>query len=195
MIDVTGKDRDWIFSGIGVFVLGGVFWVFRNLGAALYGRLRGFPFTKFRVNPFLQGHGDGVGLIFRNDILVGKHVGGAWTFKATNNDWAVFGPYLREPLRKGSYRATFRLKIDDALTENMPIIEIHVASKTKYDGDKLLSCRSLTPLDFKAADQYRAVCLDFDALTDEQFLELRIWSKGLGHQITLDFVQLSRRFG
>jgi hypothetical protein len=127
--------------------------------------------------------------------MPGKRIGSAWTLEAKVNDWAVYGPYLREPLRRGRYRATFKLKLEDASVENVPIIEIDVACKTRHYGDKRLTGRVLTTLDFKFSDEYRAFRLDFDLLTDERDLELRIWSKGGGHRITLDYVRLSRRLG
>jgi len=195
MIDLTGKDREWVFSGIGVFLLGGGVWFLRKMMVVAYEGFGRFPFTSFRVDPSLKGHGDGVGLLFRGDHLEGKRVGSAWTFRTTVNDWAVFGPYLREPLRKGRYSVMFNLKIDDATVDNSPVIEIDVACKTRDDGDKRLTGRTLTPLDFRRSDEYRQFRLDFDVLTDERYLEIRIWSKGSGHRITFDYARLSRRLG
>ncbi len=60
-------------------------------------------------------------------------------------------------------------------------------------GDKQLAARALTTLDFKRGGVYQNFSLDFDVFIDERDLELRIFSKGRGHIITLDYVQLSWR--
>src|SRR5438128_289664 len=71
----------------------------------------GYPFIKFHVT---NKH-DNKGLLCRNDrpdLVVGKSVGEAWQFKASGNDYqAIYGPYIREPLRKGKYRTTFRIRV------------------------------------------------------------------------------------
>jgi hypothetical protein len=53
MIDLAGKDREWIFSGIGVFLLGGFVWLLRKLTVFGYADFAGFPFKRFRVDPAL----------------------------------------------------------------------------------------------------------------------------------------------
>ncbi len=157
-----------------------LYWIFQGIG---------FPYIKFRVS----STNDGKGLLFRSDISTGKKVGEAWQFKADKFDWAVYGPYLRSPLRSGKYRGTFRIKVDDVSGDNRPIIEIDVASRCKEVGDKKLSARTLSTRDFKNADEYQDFPLDFFIISDENDLELRVFTKGSGHTVTLDYIQLTRR--
>ena len=53
-------------------------------------------------------------------------------------DWAIYGPYLLQPLRNGKYRAVFKIKINELPKEDRPIIDISVASAKKDLGDKVL---------------------------------------------------------
>lgn len=175
----AGKiDYLWVF-GIFLFTIL-LFWLF-------YGT--GFPFTKFRVT----GTNDGKGLLFRSDISSGKKVGEAWQFLSDKSNWAIYGPYLRQPLHKGKYRATFRIKVDDISGDNRPIVDIDVASRCKEAGDKRLVGRTLTTRDFIESDEYHDCSLDFFVVSDENDLELRVFTRNSGHTITLDHIQLSRR--
>jgi hypothetical protein len=150
-----------------------------------------FPFKKWRVTNIR----DGKGLLFREDlpVLEGKPDGEAWQFVAHDNNWAIYGPYLRQSLRKGKYRAAFRVKVNNVSGEDRHVIELSVASNCKAVGDKQLAARTLTTRDFKSGGVYHIFFLYFDALVDERDLELRIYAKGSGHTVTLDYVRLSRR--
>ncbi len=169
-------------------------WVFGGfLGAVLlygaYQRFGRFPFIKWRVTNI---H-DGKGLLFRDDLLEGKRVGDAWQFQASLDNWAIYGPYLRQPLRKGKYRAIFKIKVDDTSGENRPIVHIDVAVRSKELGDKRLVGRTLTPTDFNKADEYHYFLLNLHLMADERDLELRVWSNGGRHIVTLDYIRLSKR--
>jgi len=131
--------------------------------------------------------------LFRSDILDGKKVGTAWQFKVDKVEWAIYGPYLRHPIHKGKYRATFKIKVDDISSENRPIVELDVASRCKEWGDKRLTGRVFSRRDFKNADEYQSFSLDFFVISDEDDLELRVFSRGSGHTVTLDYIELSRR--
>jgi len=177
---VAGKVDYW-------WLVGGFFGAIIIYGG--YQGFGGYPFTKYRVTNVR----DNKALLFRSDILEGKRIEGAWQFRASKNDWAIYGPYLRNPLRKGKYCATFRIKVDDIAGENCPIVDIDVASRTRELGDKRLTARTLTPLDFRRGDEYHEFSLDFNTFGDERDLELRVYSRGNGHLVTLDYIQLSRR--
>ena len=154
-----------------------------------YQRFGGSPFKKWRVT----NENDGKGLLFRADILSGRKVGEAWQFKTTKQDWAIYGPYLRQLLHKGKYRATFRIKVDDIKGEDHPLFQIDIASNCKYRGDKRLAGRTVTCSDFTEADEYQEFILDFYVVSNERELELRIFSEGTGETVTLDYIRLSRR--
>lgn len=164
-----------------------------GLGAALLYEIyqaNRFPFKKWRVTNIW----DGKGLIFREDIaaLDGRPDGEAWQFRASTNDWAIFGPYLRQPLRKGKYRATFRIRVNEITSEDRPIIELSVAANCKVKGDKQLAARTLSTRDFRRGGVYQNFPLDFYALIDERDLELRVCSRDSRHIVTMDYIYLSR---
>ncbi len=168
-------------------VLGGFFVSIIAYGA--YQKLRRFPFKKWRVTKVF----DGKGLLFRDDILEGKYVGEAFQFRASKKDWAVYGPYLRQSLSKGKYRATFKIKVDDISGDDRTIVKIDVASNCRNKGDKRLVGRTLSRSDFTKADEYHKFPLDFYVKAHERELELRIYSEGHGEVVTLDYIQLSPR--
>ncbi len=148
-----------------------------------------FPFKKWRITNIR----DGKGLLFREDLtaLDGRRNGKAWQFKTSINDWAFSGPYLRQPLRKRKYRATFRVKVNSVSGEDRPIIDLDVSSNCKTIGDKHLARRTLTTCEFKTGGVYHVFPLDFDVFIDERDLELRIYSRGSEYIVTLDYVKLS----
>ena len=140
---------------------------------------------------------DNKGLLFSDfkpDLATGKPVGEAWQFRASGTGYhAIHGPYIREPLRTGKYRATFKLKVDDIGTDDVYITYIDVVSIYKEQkGAKVLAARTLTSNDFGKSDEYREFNLDFDIFTDEREVEFRVAPTN-GFLTTLDFVQLSRR--
>jgi hypothetical protein len=158
-----------------------------------YQNFSGFPFTKFRVT---NNH-DGKGLLFRldrPDVLEGKKVGEAWQFKASGDNYhAIFGPYLQHPIRKGKYRAIFRIKADNVEGDNAYITYIDIASSYKGTrGGKTLAARTLTANDFKKSDEYQDFYLDFDVRSDESELEFRI-APTSGYTLTLNYIQLAHR--
>jgi hypothetical protein len=158
-----------------------------------YQSYSGFPFKKFRVT----NQQNGKGLLFRQDkpeVLEGKPIGDAWQFKASGDNYhAIFGPYLQCSLRKGKYRAIYKIKADDVEGDNIYITYIDVASSYKASrGGKTLAARTLTANDFKKSDEYQFFYLDFDVLSDETELEFRI-APTSGHVLTLDYIQLIRR--
>ena len=167
-----------VFIGAIIFI-----WAYQRYGGSL--------FTKYRVDKVNEENGKR--LLARRDILDGEMVGEAWQFKAQKDDWAIYGPYLREPLRKGKYRATFRVKINDTSTQDIPVIELSVASNCGWRGGKQLASRTFSTRDFKKTDEYHDFSLDFYTFADERELEFRVWSKGTQHTVTLDYVELSRR--
>ena len=112
----------------------------------------------------------------------------AWELDAgEKRDWAVFGPY--QPLGRGKYRATFRLKINSNAGDS-PVAEIDVSAR---HGGKRLALRQLTAKDFRQADEYQDFPLDFYLLQDENEIEFRISTSGARRRLTLDSVTLSRR--
>lgn len=170
----------WVIGGfLGAVILFGI-----------YQRSAGFPFVRFKVK---NNPRDADGLL-SNGSVQGKPVGQSWQFNSTSEDWAITGPYLRKPLRKGKYRATFRIKVDDVSGINQPIVDIDVASRSVRLGDKRLAMRTLSTSDFGEPDTYCEFPLDFFVVADEQELELRVYSKGSGLTLTLDYIELSRRF-
>jgi hypothetical protein len=173
-------------------------WIIGAFSAAIilytsYQNYSGFPFRKFRVST----KKDGKGLLFRHDksdVLEGKYVGDAWQFRGNGKDYeAIYGPYLQHPLRKGKYRAIFKIKADNVEGNNSYITYIDVVSSYKGElGRKTLSARTITTNDFKKSDEYENFNLDFDALSDESELEFRI-APTSGFTLTLDYIQLTRR--
>lgn len=158
-----------------------------------YQNYGGHPFTKFRVT----NKQDGKGLLFRfdrSDVLEGKPIGNAWQFKASGTGYhAIYGPYIQHPIRKGKYRAIYRMKADNIEGDNTYIAYIDIASSYKGKrGGKTLAARSLTANDFHQSDQYRNFHLDFDVISDENELEFRI-APTSGYTLTLDSIQLTRK--
>lgn len=145
-----------------------------------------FPFVKYRVK-HVQ---DGRSLLAGIDITNGTALGEAWQFAAAMDGWAVYGPYLRESLPKGKYRASFRIKVNKVSLLDVPIIEVDVASHVEADAEKILARRGISTHDFERADEYRDFELDFEVLGHERKLELRVRSKASGHLVTLDYVEL-----
>lgn len=171
-------DYLWVIGGFFFSLL--LYWAYQGIG---------YPFIKFRVTNIRNGQG----LLFRSDNFIGKNVGEAWQFTVDKDEWAIYGPYLLQPLHKGKYRAAFRIKVDDITGDNRPAIEIDVASRCRAVGDKRLTGRAISTRDFKSADKYQVFLLDFFVISDENDIELRIFSRGSGHTVTLDYIQLSRR--
>lgn len=134
--------------------------------------------------------------------------GGAWYFTAKESPaYPIYGPYLKKkkakkseekeekPLRKGKYRAEFKMKVDRLGGENRPIVDLDIASSTRALGDKRLAGRTLTSDDFRAADEYDIFSLEFEVISDkgESDLEFRVFSRGSGQRVYVDYVQFSRR--
>ncbi len=114
--------------------------------------------------------------------------GGAWELETGEpKRWAIFGPY--QPLARGKYCATFRLKINH-LAGDDPVAEIDVAAR---HGQKRLAVRSLTVKDFRRADEYQDFPLEFHLLQDENEVEFRVSTSGAKRRLTLEHVRLARR--
>ncbi len=155
----------------------------------------GYPFITYRVT----NRNDGRGLLFHSmepQLATGKAVGNAWQFKAERdaNFHPIFGPYIQEPLRKGKYRATFRLRVDDDISgDDVHITKIDVVSNFReHRGMKELAARSLMARDFKTSGEYQSFHLDFEVFADEREVELRVYPTA-GYLVTFDAVKLSRR--
>jgi hypothetical protein len=168
-----------------------VFGVFLSgvIGYGLYRRYGAFPLGKYKVTRV----NDGKGLLTGDDSATVKLIDGKLQFTANFEDYAVYGPYLRKPLRAGKYRIIYRLKVNQLPTENRPILDIDVGARTKGWGDKRLIGRSLTTADFAKADEFQEFPLDFHIGSDEHSVEFRVFSKGNGDLITFDNVELARR--
>ncbi len=156
----------------------------------MYQGLSGFPFTKYHVTTNTE---DGINLLVRTDVNQGRVIEQAYRFVSSHCDWAVYGPYMHQSLRKGKYRSTFRLRVDDVSGPNRPVVNISVASRTQERGDKCLAERTISTLDFEKADKSRDFTLDFYIISDERELELRVFARKSGHTVTLECIQLSRR--
>lgn len=170
-----------------------MYWWIWVIGAILGGLLlyeiyesNRFPFKKFRVT---TNRDDGKSLL--ENSSKGRSVeDGAWLFSNST----VFGPWIRIPLRKGKYRAIFRIKVDNIHGENQHIVKLDVVSNSNFRGDKTLAARVFTNADFSKAGQYHFFPLDFYVLEHERDVELRVHSEGDNHHnTTLDYVKLSRR--
>src|SRR6266568_2798892 len=83
-------------------------------------------------------------------ILEVEPQGEAWKFKTNKGQsgqegisaYVIYGPYIT--LRKNKYRAIFRMKILNRPKRDYPIVEINVAFKTYYLGDKTIAGYNLT---------------------------------------------------
>jgi len=173
----------WVIGGfVGAIV---VYTLYQNSG---------YPFITYRVT----NKNDGKGLLIHDkaDIVTGKPVGDAWQFRA-NNDAGfhpIYGPYIRKALRRGKYRAIFRIKVDDDISgPDTHITKIDVVSNFReHKGLKELASRFLMSQDFKDSGEYQDFHLDFEVFTDEREIELRVYPTA-GYLVTLDSVRLSRR--
>jgi len=169
--------NNWWIWGIGA-ILGAVFFYI------IYATNK-FPFKKFRVT---TNRRDGKSLLANTSK--GRPVeDNAWLFA----DCSIYGPYLPIPLKKGKYKAIFKLKVDNISGENQHIITLDIVSNSNFDGDKTLARRTLTNGDFKQAGRYSEFPLEFSTFTYERSVELRIHSSGNHHSATLAYVRLSRR--
>lgn len=151
-----------------------------------------FPVKKWRVTNAT----DGTGLGSRGK-LVGRLGQSACQFETNFDGWAVWGPGDRcqEAIMKGKYKAIFRMKINHKSGKNLPIVEISVSARSDNGlGSKLLAGRTLTSIDFKEDDEYQDFPLYFEVIAPEHEFELRAYSKGDSRLVTLDYVQVSRRF-
>lgn len=150
-----------------------------------------FPVKEWRVTNANDGTGLGSGgrLVSR----AGKTV---CQFETNYDGWVVWGPgnYCKEILKKGKYKAVFRIKVDHKPERNFPIIEISVSANTDGGtGTKTLAARILSSIDFRENDEYQNFSLCFDIFAEEHEFELRVYSKNNLCLVTLDYVQVSRR--
>lgn len=97
------------------------------LALLLYATYQGFGAFPF-VTYVVTNHEDGRGLLTHTDVNPRRPVGGNWQFTATHEDHAVFGPYLRHPLRTSKYRVVFQLKVAEIPGSDRPIMSIDVVS-------------------------------------------------------------------
>ncbi len=142
--------------------------------------------VRFRVTDSREGQGLNIGKQFAPGVWLGK----AWQFHTDVRGHAIFGPYLDPALPKGSYVATFRLKVANLRTGNRDIVRVEVASAVPKPGQKFLHLRELTAQDFDKSDTYKDFSLRFEVYSDEPLLELRVFSMGRGSTVTLDYVDL-----
>jgi hypothetical protein len=134
------------------------------------------------------------GLISDGEIL-GEEGKEACQFRCVHSFHGVYGPYIHH-LQKDKYRATFKIKVGRILKKDQPLIKMDVAaSRNSVLGDKPLKYRDLSYADFKQADTYYYFSINFDISTKgESDVEFRLSSPETGPALTLDYVQLSRRF-
>jgi hypothetical protein len=148
--------------------------------------LRAYQSSGFRVNREWRVTNDRTQLRAATGQPSG---GGAWELETDEpKSWAIFGPY--QPLARGKYCATFRLKINH-LAGDEAVADIDVAAR---HGKKRLAVRSLTVKDFRHADDYQDFPLEFHLLQDENEVEFRVSTSGARRRLTLDRVILTRRF-
>jgi hypothetical protein len=124
---------------------------------------------------------------------LGTPVGGeAWELATpAYQEFAVYGPY--QPLPRGRYRATFRVKLSDTSgVEDAITAWVDVASGR---GKKRLAFRDLAIRDFARADAYQGFPVDFYLLQDESDLEFRTSKMGDQRRLTLQDVTPYRLAG
>ena len=121
--------------------------------------------------------------------IEGTPVGKAWRFRTDKCDFAVYGPYIRFLVR-GSYRATFKLKLEHVGVGDRLLLQIDVASNF---GQKRIKAGDLTASDFGKDDEYREFPLDFEVVSYAVDVEFRVISKGSGDLVTFHSVKLERR--
>ena len=101
----------------------------------------------------------------------------------------VFGPYLRVPLRKGKYRAAFRLKT----AVKAPINSLR-NSMSCHASPKSLDFEYSLRMNFGSASHIWQFCrIDFATEQDEPEVEFRVTCMESGDTLTLDYVRLTRR--
>jgi hypothetical protein len=225
----------YVARGINLWLVAGVGFVTATAALILaYRRLPGDPDFKiwrvtedgkelrstreFKINKKREGQPDEEVVVSFNGGFT--HPGGAWFFTAKDSPAnPVYGPYLKKklskkqeekeekPLRRGRYKAEFKIRVDGLGDKNRPIVDIDVASATRNFGDKRLAGRTLTASDFKKGDEYAIFSLEFEVIPDvilvdkdkgvykggESDLEFRIFSRGSGQRVYLDYVKFSRR--
>ena len=142
----------------------------------------------FRVNIGPVGERLRAGPTITNGVMIGE----AWKVRADRVGHAVHGPYLRRPLLKGRYIATFRLKIASTGVDRRQVLILDVVSAVPKPGQNLLSARAIKASDFAESDCWQDFPLTFDVDAAEPSVEFRVQSAGTGDTITLDYVQLDR---
>ncbi len=158
----------------------------------VYQNYSGYPFQKYRV----ADKRDNRCLLFfdGNRQATGSYVDDAWGFRSNGSNYhPIHGPYLREPLRKGKYRVTFRIKIDKVGSDNTYITYLDVVSSLNgQKGGKTIAGRTITSHDFRKSDDYHDLHLDFEIFSDEPEIEFRIAPTN-NFFVTLDYAKLTRR--
>lgn len=178
------------------WVVGGLIMLGIVLYYIIYQGYDKFPYTQFRVPKHPQA---GKTLHAWIEPFHGDNIGEAWKFETNqeNDGYAIYGPWLEQPLRKGKYKATFRMKIHNVSVVNHPIVDIDVACATRWDGDTRLACRTLTTSNFAKADEYDEFSLYFKVDNEARKVEFRVWTHKAGSEgrdiVILDYVQLSRQ--
>lgn len=157
----------------------------------LYQRLTSFPVRTWHVSNADDGTGLGSGgRILRKD----NHT--ICQIETNPGQWAVWGPGKKsqEAVKKGRYKAIFRLKINHKAGPNLPIIELSVSARTDNGlGTKFLAARTLSNRDFIEDDTYQEFILYFDIISEEREFKIRIYSKIDNRILSLYHVQVLRR--
>lgn len=148
--------------------------------------LRGYQLAGFRIHHEWQVTNDKTQL---RAVAGQPSGGGAWELDTDEPArWVIFGPY--QPLARGKYCATFRLKVNN-LAGDDALAEIDVAAR---HGKKRLALRGLTVKDFRQADDYQDFPLEFHLLQDENEVEFRVSTSGAKRRLTLERVILARKW-
>lgn len=173
----------WIGALAGIFIA--------ILLYLLYQHLARFPVGTW----YVTNADDGTGLGSDGRILR-KNGHTVCQFETNFDGWAVWGPATKsqEVVRKGRYKAVFRLKVNHKAGSNLPIMEISVSTRTDNGlGTKALAVRTLSNIDFEEDDKYQEFTLFFEVISEEREFELRIYSKNNSRTVSLNGVQVSKR--
>ncbi len=115
-----------------------------------------------------------VGTEKQNGVLLGDAgeptTNGAWEIQTPDPQGrGIYGPYI--DLQANSYRATFRLKINDNTGEDQRLVVLDVTSRKAF---KYFAQKTITVRDFVKSNEYQDFILHFDVFNADKDFEFRV---------------------